>query len=564
MAVVLPNGRNQFFASDGSFLSGGKVYAYVPGTSTPKDTYTTSVGSVANTNPVVLNTRGEAAIYWNGTYDVLLKTAADVTVWGPERLYAPDLADWLTEADLASTASVSLGDALVGVKRTDSGAVARTQHDKNEESVSVKDFGAIGDGVADDRAAIQAALDAHDSVYLPQGTYKITAALSVTDKKRLHGDGSTSSVISTSVNTVNAIEITSDARRVILSRIGIVSAAGVGASNAAIKMNLTLGPAQSVFEDLRILTFFYGIQYGDRFWDSTVRNVRCDSCSYGAYSTGTAGTNINVIWDRFYSEEHLVTGFNVASCFTYLLNACNFGGEQGGGQSQALVVTSNAALKAVSCNFESHLVAADTGVVNISSTAKVTLEDCTWSSNDGASANGYALALKNSATAIVSNCKDFAGGSNWSQIYISDTASLTKMDDGLAAVNHASGSSAGSVVHSPYQSRQYRSDIIDLSGAAVTKVIYVPKRNGRVTRIAVIYTEASSANAGITITVRSDDSTFTYASFTSHTSQALHDVQEITLASSTVVSSSRPVIVSSPGGKTGTGEISIIFECDED
>jgi hypothetical protein len=48
---------------------------------------------------------------------------------------------------------------------------------KAREFKSVKDFGAVGDGVADDTAAFQAAINAHKCIYIPIGTYKITATL---------------------------------------------------------------------------------------------------------------------------------------------------------------------------------------------------------------------------------------------------------------------------------------------------------------------------------------------------------------------------------------------------
>jgi len=56
------------------------------------------------------------------------------------------------------------------------GAVARTVQDKERDIVSVKDFGAVGDGVTDDTAAIQAALNAVNTggfghLYAPAGTY---------------------------------------------------------------------------------------------------------------------------------------------------------------------------------------------------------------------------------------------------------------------------------------------------------------------------------------------------------------------------------------------------------
>ena len=66
---------------------------------------------------------------------------------------------------------------LVTFVQSGTGAVSRQAQDKMREAVSVKDFGAVGDGVADDTAAIQAAIDTNSRVYLPAGTYAISSSL---------------------------------------------------------------------------------------------------------------------------------------------------------------------------------------------------------------------------------------------------------------------------------------------------------------------------------------------------------------------------------------------------
>lgn len=155
MAVVLPNGKQHFDTPTGGPGVGYRLYTYIPGTSTPKATYTTSAASVANTNPVIADALGDMAVYWSGAYDVVLKDAADVTVWGPERLEETTILSTYT-AFVASLLA-SGGAALVGFIQAGTGAVLRTVRDKLRESVSAVDFGAVGDGVTDDTAAILAA-----------------------------------------------------------------------------------------------------------------------------------------------------------------------------------------------------------------------------------------------------------------------------------------------------------------------------------------------------------------------------------------------------------------------
>ena len=48
----------QFFDNDGNVLSGGLIYTYAAGTTTPAVTYTTAAGSIAHSNPIVLNSGG--------------------------------------------------------------------------------------------------------------------------------------------------------------------------------------------------------------------------------------------------------------------------------------------------------------------------------------------------------------------------------------------------------------------------------------------------------------------------------------------------------------------------
>tara|TARA_R110000823_G_scaffold23522_1_gene70134 strand:- start:134 stop:1162 length:1029 start_codon:yes stop_codon:yes gene_type:complete len=57
---IAPNPRQQYLDANGDPLSGGLLFTYATGTTTKATTYTTSVGSVANTNPIVLDSSGRS------------------------------------------------------------------------------------------------------------------------------------------------------------------------------------------------------------------------------------------------------------------------------------------------------------------------------------------------------------------------------------------------------------------------------------------------------------------------------------------------------------------------
>ncbi len=80
-ATLLPPGKQQFFKGNGAPNAGGSVYFYVPGTTTPKDTYQNSAATILNTNPVGLDSGGFAIIYGSGAYRMVEKDASGNTIY---------------------------------------------------------------------------------------------------------------------------------------------------------------------------------------------------------------------------------------------------------------------------------------------------------------------------------------------------------------------------------------------------------------------------------------------------------------------------------------------------
>jgi hypothetical protein len=154
----------------GSPLAGGRVYTYLPGTTTHQNAYTDEAGTTPHTYTsdgvggqyIALNARGELdnPFYITVAIDITLKTAAGATIWTRK----------------ASSISSGSGLAIIGFTQSGSGSVERTAQDKlREVQLSVKDKGATGLGVVSDTAAFTAAGSdtAGFEAHVTPGIYKL-------------------------------------------------------------------------------------------------------------------------------------------------------------------------------------------------------------------------------------------------------------------------------------------------------------------------------------------------------------------------------------------------------
>jgi len=90
MASLTPTPKQQIYGSDGAPLVGGKIYTYSAGTTTPLATYTDSGAGTANTNPIILNSLGQANIWLGtGSYKFSVYTSADVLLYTVDNISAP-------------------------------------------------------------------------------------------------------------------------------------------------------------------------------------------------------------------------------------------------------------------------------------------------------------------------------------------------------------------------------------------------------------------------------------------------------------------------------------------
>jgi hypothetical protein len=189
----------QFSDNNGSPLSGGLLYTYVAGTTTPQATYTSNTGNTANTNPIVLDSagrvQGEIWLTQGQSYKFVLKTSVSTTLGTYD-----NIAGAADPAGIYAALAASSGSSLIGYLPAGASAVATIVQSKLRESVSVLDFGAVADGnlsadtgtnnsTAFNLALAYASSIGAGSVYIPNGNYKLFTAITIPQGVTLRGAG---------------------------------------------------------------------------------------------------------------------------------------------------------------------------------------------------------------------------------------------------------------------------------------------------------------------------------------------------------------------------------------
>lgn len=174
--------KPQFEDVDGHPAELGTLSFFLWDSTTPTPYYTDAIGTQGGTfvdldllgNPDGVDIFYDTAI----EYKLVYKDRFGTVVYTAGPYIAPNSAANNSLAiDLANSEDASKGDALVAVKQPFTGSVARTQHDKNTDVISAKDFGASSSATAaQNTIAFQSAINVLNAggggaLYIPAGTY---------------------------------------------------------------------------------------------------------------------------------------------------------------------------------------------------------------------------------------------------------------------------------------------------------------------------------------------------------------------------------------------------------
>jgi hypothetical protein len=170
---------------------------------------------------------------------------------------------------------------------------ARSLANRFADVVNVKDFGAVGDGVTDDTAAIQAALNGAlgSQVFIPKGIYKITSQLNAPDRCCIYGDNRDTSILQYAGSTTisgGAILKFTDKAAIAVQNLGFRCTNAVLANNT-----IMLHLEDCVYFNVTDLSFGGGTTTSGQ---SSLIGIKCDQTTDGFVPPRGNGVFRNILY----------------------------------------------------------------------------------------------------------------------------------------------------------------------------------------------------------------------------------------------------------------------------
>lgn len=327
---------------DGKPLNEGYVYFGEPDQNpitAPVTVYWDAAGTQPAAQPLrtdggyIIRAGSPANVFFDGAYSELVQDKKKQQVF-----YARTSAEFSIAAaarKLLSDLGGSSGAASVGFLQLGVGATMRTAQDKLREFISVKDFGAKGDGVTNDTAAIQTAILAGawngTKILVPNGTYAVDDTLFIGTNGvdnfysvHLEGESAHGSVFLRNAGKSGGPILTVNGFHNIIEKLTLISAVSGGNYTASHGIYLRgnpqagtngLGTKYNVLRNLLILRCGTALQIGNYDVDGKDPDIETNSfhelniyeCNVGVFINGQ-----NILHNPFYS-------CHIVNCRDYLV-----------------------------------------------------------------------------------------------------------------------------------------------------------------------------------------------------------------------------------------------------
>lgn len=566
---------------NGNAVAGATCKVYNAGTDTLATIYDASSPDSSPqgaSNPIVTQADGVVAFFaLDGQYDLQISGGGIASATQRITLSTADAGvGALLAADLASTASDALGDALVGVKQTWTGSTATTQHEVNSRIYHVRDWGVVpgADGTTGLAAALAYLKTQGGGVLLfGPGHYQKTASLTLPYGVKMRGCGREVTFLDNIAANVNGVDIESIAGGVRYASIEdmTISAKSGDTTNTAIAIPTAAGTglAHSLLARINTNGFKYGLTGGDETWENTFDSIRVNNAISGSFRfIGSTGQGSDNVFIKCYANN---VGAGATSGVSWEFSACMSKsvlidctwGDTSSTDSQLVVGTAVYGLAIHGGNCEGFAPANGNAAVAVSSNSVVTLNGVTFENiNKPASGSNGLIAVSADAQVTVIGCsqKNAATGAGTQySLRVSGNGAAKLIHMGCSFFSSVDTTNPGGPAIIPINGQKTVTTTteIDLSSAgAITQVVALvntSSQQGRLIKASLLYTVAGGG-AGKVVTLGYPASPAFLATVTTN-GTAQWATQDFTLSDLRIGGWGGPIVVTAAAGATATGKV---------